>query len=445
MAAASSSGLSSVLAGGADTIVARASPPGRGALALVRVSGPAVGRVAHELCPELDMGQSWRAQLVHLVGERAIAIPYRAPRSYTGEDMLELMVHGSPFLVDCLLAACVRLGCRPATPGEFTRRAVANGKMDLLQAEGLRDLVAAETEWQARLARAQAGGALSRRLAALRQGLVELLARVEAVLDFAGEGVALDLDELEGRRRTLAGEVEDILAGAASGERIRDGVRIVILGPPNAGKSTLFNRLLRHERAIVAPHGGTTRDVLEAEVEIAGVSVVLVDTAGLGAGGDPVEGEGMRRALVAAAEAGAVLWLHPADAADPPPPAPPVAVPWLGLLSRADLAPERRDAGDERWQRLSLRTGEGWEGLGERLVALVLGRIADLGGENAVAARHGAHLERAAEHLRRVDLGEPELAAEDLRAALADLAGLTGEVGGEEVLDEVFATFCLGK
>ncbi len=443
MATASSSGLSSVLAGGADTIVARATPAGRGALAVIRLSGPACFRVGRALCAGLDESRSWHAQLVTIAGERAVAVPFRAPRTFTGEDMLELTVHGAPYLVRRLLETCLELGCRPADPGEFTRRAVANGKMDLLQAEGLRDLVAAETEWQARLARAQAGGELSRRMGRLRERLVDLLARVEAALDFAAQEIVIDHEDLERRRRGVMEELGALLAGAAVGERVREGLRLVILGPPNAGKSTLFNGLLRRERAIVAPHPGTTRDVLEAGIEVAGVPVVVVDTAGLGAGGDALEVEAQRRTRSAMATAGAVLWLHPADDPGRPEP-PPLQVPWIGVLSRADLAPARR-VEEPGWQRLSLTTGEGWEELSVRLEELALGGVADLGGEVAIAARHRVHLESAAGRLQELDLAAPELAAEDLRAALGALAELTGEVADGEVLEAVFATFCLGK
>lgn len=443
---ASSSAWSSDLSGGADTIVARATAAGPAALAVVRLSGPGVRRVAAALAPGVDFGRPWRARLVEIeraVGA-AVAIPYAAPRSYTGEDMLELMVHGSPFVVDALIEACLRAGARPAAPGEFTRRAVANGKMDLLQAEAVRDLVSAETAWQARNAREQLGGRLSERLAGLRDQLVELQARLEAALDFAEHGVDLEREDLEQRLAALRSRVAALLATSAAGERIRDGVRVVISGPPNSGKSTLFNTLLGSERAIVAPIPGTTRDVLEAELELAGLRVTLVDTAGLRPGGDAVEEEGVRRARAAAAGAGVVIELWPAGGERlvglEPHRAGGAVVP---VRSKWDLAVG--GSAGEGWLALSCVTGEGVDELRAHLARAVAGDTADLGGEVAIARRHRALLERAAGELESADLGAPELAAEAIRWAGRALAELIGEVQTDDVLDEVFASFCIGK
>jgi tRNA modification GTPase len=442
MVKASSSGWSSDLSGGADTIVARATAPGPAALAVVRLSGPGVRRIAGEISPAVDFGEPWRARLVAVdgVGGQAVAIAYAAPRSYTGEDLLELTVHGSAFVVSSLIERCVAAGARPASPGEFTRRAVANGKLDLVQAEAVRDLVGAETAWQARNAREQLDGMLSQRLASLRGELLELLARLEASLDFVDHGVEPNRDDLASRLARCREKLASLLATSAAGERIRDGVRVVIVGPPNSGKSTLFNTLLGTERAIVAPHPGTTRDVLEAELEISGLRVTLVDTAGLREAADPVEEEGVRRARAAVASATVVLELAPADGGSSVAGAPEETT-TLRVLSKADLP---HTAAADRLP-VSCTTGEGVDRLRAVLAETVAGGVPDLGGEVAISRRHRRGLERAAAELGSCDLDHPELGAESVRWAARELAELVGEAVTEDLLDEVFASFCIGK
>jgi tRNA modification GTPase len=401
-----------------------------------------VRRIAAQISPTADFGEPWRARLVAIdgLGEQAVAIPYSAPRSYTGEDMLELTVHGSPFVVRSLIDCCIAAGARPAEPGEFTRRAVANGKLDLVQAEAVRDLVEAETAWQARNAREQLSGTLSQRLAGLRGDLVELLARLEASLDFVDHGVELDRAEEASRLAACREGLAALLATAAAGERIRDGVRVVIVGPPNSGKSTLFNTLLGNQRAIVAPHPGTTRDVLEAELDIAGLRVTLVDTAGLCDAADPVEEEGVRRARAAAASASVVVELWPADGG-PGAPAGDGEVATIRVLSKADLP---HPAAADRLP-LSCATGAGVDPLRALLAETVARGVPDLGGEVAISHRHRRGLERAAAELGACDLAAPELAAESLRWAARELEALIGVVVTDELLDEVFASFCIGK
>ena len=450
MAKASSSGWSSALAGGADTIVARGSAAGPAALAVVRVSGPETRRIAAQVCPAVDFGHPWSARLVGLAlgegcaGEQAVAIPYATPASYTGEDMLELMVHGSPFVVSSVVDGLVAAGARPARPGEFTRRAVANGKIDLVQAEAVRDLVAAETAWQARNAREQLAGRLSRRLGSLRDQLIALAARLEASLDFAAQGVEVDPADLGVRLSECRQEVAALLATAAAGERIRDGVRVVISGPPNAGKSTLFNALLGSRRAIVAAAPGTTRDVLEAELELGGIKVTLVDTAGIRATADPVESEGVRRAEAAIAGAGVVVLLWEV-AGDETPPGPAGSGPVvIRVRSKADRAATGWRA-DDGWLAVSCVSGEGLEALRGLLEEAVSGRVPDLGGEVAIGRRHREALARAADELAVCDVEVPELAAESVRWAAAAVEELIGGVVTEDVLAEVFSSFCIGK
>jgi tRNA modification GTPase len=399
--------------------------------------------------PAFEFARPGRTSLVAIVGpggetiDRGVAVCSHAPRSATGEDMIELTVHGSPWVVRSTIDAFCAAGARPAGPGEFTRRAVANGKLDLVQAEAVRDLVAAETAWQARLARTQADGVLSDEFRALRETLLELASRLEAELDFSDR----DLPDDGGARRAAADRarrgVDRLLATAPAGHRVRDGVRVVILGPPNSGKSTLFNELVGQQRAIVSPHPGTTRDVLAAEIELAGIRVLLKDTAGVGDASDPIEREGVRRAVGAAAEADLVLRLWPVDGEpaagldDGP------TAETIDIRSKWDLAGDRPpDAG---WLPVSCVTGRGIDELVSAIGAAVAGEVADLGGAPAIAERHRRALVTARDELARLDDAAPELAAERVRAALDAVGELTGEVAGEDVLDAVFARFCIGK
>jgi tRNA modification GTPase len=450
MVKASSNGLSSDLAGGADTIVARATPAGRGALALIRVSGARAAACAARVCPDLSFEVGWKATLTNLRDaggealDRAVVTTFPGPRSYTGEDMLEITVHGSPFLVKAVIEAFVAAGARPAEAGEFTRRAVANGKMDLVQAEAVRDLVAADTAWQHRLARQQLAGTLSAQFKKLRAALGTLLASVEASLDYEAQGVAVPAGEIDGQLEECRGQLSALLATAATGERLRDGLRVVILGPPNSGKSTLFNYLAGTERAIVSPHPGTTRDLVETELDLGGVRIVVQDTAGLRAGGDEIEAEGHRRAQAAAAAAdlAIVLWAIGTDG-DSAPPEVPEELPAIRLRSKVDLCPGATITGD--WLGISCHSGEGLEEFRSELLRRVLGEVPDLGGAVAIAARHRRALEVAAAELNRCDVGLPETAAENVRWALRAVDALIGEVSIDDVLDEVYSSFCIGK
>jgi tRNA modification GTPase len=444
-----SNGWSSALAGGADTIVARSSAAGPCGLAVIRVSGGATRSIAAIVCPELDMDRGWRASLVDLVGgggdviDRAVALPFPKPRSYTGEDMLELMVHGSPWVVRTTLEALISAGGRQAEPGEFTRRAVANGKLDLVQAEAVNELAFAETAAQARMAQAQLSGSLSRDFAELKHELIALLADLEASLDFSHQEVPYDEEAVRGRRDRTVEMVRTLLATATAGRRVRDGVRVAIIGPANSGKSTLFNRLVGGERAIVSPHAGTTRDVVEAEFELAGVRVVLQDTAGLEESTDPVELEGIRRARGAAAEADAVILLWPVDGGTEPRFDEREGQPVLRIRSKTDL--DRDKSPDGGWTPLSCRSGTGLDHLRSALGRAVSAEVADLGGRVAIAERHRSALSYALSRLECGDFDAPELAVEAVREALEAPRELVGEVSTEEVLDRVFARFCLGK
>ncbi len=450
MVKASSSGLSSDLAGGADTIVARASPAGRGALALIRVSGTRTAECAAKVCQDLDFSGGWKVSLTTLRDaggedlDRGVVIAYPGPRSYTGEDMLEICVHGSPYLVDSVTKSFIAAGARPAEPGEFTRRAVANGKLDLVQAEAVADLIAADTAWQHRNAREQLAGALSEQFGRLRSSFITALGAAEASLDYEAQGVVVDPPELAAKLEACREQIRSLVATASAGARIRDGLRVVILGEPNAGKSTLFNRLCGSERAIVSPHPGTTRDVIEAELEIGGVRMVLHDTAGLRAGGDEVEAEGHRRAEAAAAAADLTVFLWAADS-DEEPEAPGIAhdLPVIRIRSKADLAPE--GAAGDGWLRLSSSTGEGMAAFRAALLRRAEHEIVDLGGSVAIAERHRRALQVAQAELESCEADAPEKVAESLRWALRTIDHLVGGIADDDVLDEVFGAFCVGK
>ena len=449
MAKDSSSGWSSALAGGADTVVARSSPAGRAGLAVIRVSGGSTRMLAAAVCSGLDMDLGWRAALVELRDadgipiDQAVALPYPAPRSYTGEDMLELMVHGSPWIVGATIDALIAAGGRQAEPGEFTRRAVANGKLDLVQAEAVNELTAAETAAQARMAQAQVSGSLSREFSGLKRALTDLLAGLEASLDFSHHEIPYDRRGTIAERERCLEQIRALLATATAGRRVREGVRVAIVGPANSGKSTLFNTLVGRERAIVSPHAGTTRDLVEAELEIAGVRVVLQDTAGLETSSDPVELEGIRRARGAAAEADAVIVMWPADRDGEPDVGEVEGQPMLRFRSKADLEPG--GDGPAGWVALSCRTGRGMDELGRALEGVVSAEVVDLGGHVAIAERHRYALEGAKTELEMGDFEVPELAAEAVRTALESVRELFGEVATEEILDRVFSSFCIGK
>ncbi len=453
MAGVFSSGWSCDLPGGVDTIVAPATAAGSAALAVIRVSGSGVGRVCELVCPTLDRSQERRAQLVTIRDpkgerlERGVVIPYLRPRSYTGEDLLEFIVHGSPYLVGEVVAACVCAGCRMAEPGEFTRRAVANGKMDLVQAEGVADLVRAQSREQARLARMLTEGELSAQLRSLHDGLVGLSARIEAAIDFVGQGIDLPVEEAGRLCQEWLAQADRLQRTGRAGERIRRGVRVVIAGPRNSGKSTLFNHLLQTERAIVGAAPGTTRDLLEAEVEIAGMQVFLVDTAGFGECDDPVEAEGMRRSRAAIAAADVVVLLEAVGEMA----APTVATDarCLKVLSKVDLLAEQSEATEqamaEGWLGVSVVSGAGLGEFHQALTRAVSPEVAELGGLGSVNLRQRLALERAIAEVRACPLDIPEVAAEGLRMAQREIAGLIGEISCEAVLDQVFGSFCLGK
>lgn len=436
----------------ADTIFALASGGGRGAVAVLRVSGDATGPIVAKLAGGLPPPR--RASLRRLrdpaggeVLDHAITLWLPGPASYTGEDSAEFHLHGGPAVVAAVSGALAALGARPAEAGEFTRRAFLNGRMDLTEAEGIADLIAAETEAQRRQALRQADGALARLYGTWSERLARLLAHQEAAIEFAEDGLPTDLDA---RARAGAGrlraEIAAHLADDRRGERLRDGLLVAILGAPNAGKSSLLNALAGREAAIVSARAGTTRDVVEVRMALAGVPVTLADTAGLREAADEIEQEGIRRARRRAEEADLVLAVF---AADVTPDAETLAWVKQGALvvaNKTDLAAPPAMIGGAAPLALSARTGVGLDALREAL-ADAARRLAGTG--NAALPtrpRHRAALTEAAGWLAEAERAVlPELGSEALRAALRALGRLTGRVGVEDILDIVFRDFCIGK
>jgi len=435
-----------------DTICAQASGAGRAAIAVIRISGPATGEVLRALCglPEARHAslRALRDPRTETALDRGLVLWFPAPASFTGEDMAELHVHGGRAVVASVLDAVLSIdGVRLAEPGEFASRAFENGKLDLTEVEGLADLINAETEAQARQALAQAGGSLGTLYEGWRAQLLRAQALTEAGLDFADEAdvtakVATGADAIVAE---LIGQVTPHLADRR-GERLRDGFRVVIVGAPNAGKSSLLNALARGDVAIVSEEAGTTRDIIEVHLDLDGLPVILTDTAGLREAGGKIEVEGIRRALARAQAADLVLWLIDAKkpVSAPPEPLARGRVPFLPVRNKIDLAPVSAAEGVS----LSAKTGEGIDTLVAELKTRAREALA-AGSESPVVsrARHRAELEAALAALRRsLEPGlAAELKAEELRAASLHLGRLTGSVDVEEVLGAIFSEFCIGK
>lgn len=432
-----------------DTIFALATPPGRGAIAILRLSGPATGPTLAALGADgLEARKAGLRRLIH-AGVRiddALVLWFPGPASYTGEDCAELHLHGGRAIVEAAAAALSGLGVRPAEPGEFTRRAFENGRLDLAQAEAVADLIDAETSAQAAQALGQLDGRLSETYAGFRRDLLSALALVEAEIDFPDEEVPDNLARSAGPLLDrLLSDIDAALAGARRGERVRDGYRIVLLGETNAGKSSLFNALVAREAAIVTPIAGTTRDVLDADLVIGGYAVTLSDTAGLRESQDPVEVEGVRRARERAASAELRVWvLGPDDGTDAPDG---VTADDLVVRTKADLGRAPLPSGRPGLT-VSVASGEGLAELHDWIAA----RLArDLSGGDFPAVTRERHRLRLTDARQAVEAARarldhsPEMAAEDLRRAAAALSRVTGQIGVEDVLGEVFATFCIGK
>ena len=444
-----------------DTIFALATAPGRSAVAVVRLSGPAVRDTLAALgARRLKPRSASLRSLVDGAGEtldRALVLWFPGPASYTGEDAAELHLHGGPAVVDAVMLALGRLGLRLAEPGEFTRRAFTNGKMDLGQAEGVADLVDAESRAQARQAMAQLDGALGDRYRRWRGALIGILARLEAAVDFPDEDLPAEVQAqaLEPIIR-LTDELSSALADGVRGRQVRDGYRVALVGAVNAGKSSLFNALVGRDAAIVTAVPGATRDVIEASIDLNGFRVLIADMAGLRESPDEVEAEGVRRARAWAEAADLRIWVVDRATQDDSWKEPLTLIRRtdIGLLNKADLATSiggARAVVAAGEIGLGLVDGELATGGADGLRVLLTQRVTqDLSGSDFTAttrARHVAHLRAAVGHLDRARamLAEPELAAEDVRLATRALAMVTGSIGVEDVLGDIFASFCIGK
>ena len=472
-----------------DTIVAPATPLGRSALAIVRIDGPhAIGilmSLSRTAAPAARL-----AVLAHLyvddeLLDECIAIRYEAPHSFTGNDLVELTLHGNPLLVERVIAACVALGARMAEPGEFTERAVLNGKMDLVQAESVADLINARTALQAKLSLSNLEGVLGRKAGAIRQILLEVISRLEAALDFSEEGYEfITRDDARARLERALQDVQSIADTYRRGRATTAGLSAVILGRPNAGKSTLLNRLVGSDRAIVTPVPGTTRDIVRETIEIGGLPVTLADTAGLRESADLVEGIGIERAREAARHADIVLYLVDAgvgltdedarerqaldgeellvytksDLADGPSPGasrhPLPASGARGTREEFGESPSPRVRGEggrrpDAGLLISAVTDHGIDELLRRLDALVRDRFA--APEGALVNERQLHAITECEAGLRVALSsidsglDEQMIVVDLYRAANALGVLTGAITREDILAEIFGKFCIGK
>lgn len=447
-----------------ETIAAIATAPGAGAIGIVRISGPAARAIAEGVLGAVPSPRV--AVLRDFLGEhgepldQGLALWFPGPGSFTGEDLLELQGHGGPRVLDLVLARVLVLGARLARPGEFTERAFLNGKLDLAQAEAIADLIQAATATQARLASRSLQGVFSRRVRALVDELTRLRVQIEATLDFPDEeldGIGVEVTACT----ALIEATEALLRGSQRGELIRDGLLIVIAGAPNAGKSSLLNALAGSEAAIVTAIPGTTRDLLRAEVQLDGLPLRLVDTAGLRAAADPIEQEGIRRARAEIAQADHVLLV--VDDSEPSDAEPgidgqhtgelPAGVPVTLLRNKVDRSgraigmTQRADGMIE--VACSALTGDGLEVLRDHLKA-VAGYQGPDGGDFLARRRHVDALRRARDQLEAARTlwaaqAPWELVAEELRQAQGVLGEITGEVTSEDLLGRIFSEFCLGK
>lgn len=451
----------------ADTIAALATPSGTGALALLRISGPDTRRIVAELSatpplPRMARHVDYRRRDGTLLDD-VIATFFQAPHSYTGEDAWEISCHGNPFIAQQILEDLFARGCRPAEPGEFTQRAFLSGRMDLSQAEAVMDVIHARSERALAAAQHQLRGGLGRRMNELVEALLGVLARIEAYIDFPEEDLPPeDRASVARELRRITAETERLLATSHYGELLRDGIKTVIVGAPNVGKSSLLNRLVGRDRALVSPEPGTTRDFIEERIVVGPHCLRIIDTAGLNPSPAPLEKLGMAKTLERMDEADLFLVVLDASAPGAEAPAelksrirPHVAI---TVLNKIDLvAPDALGAAPaissppDAVVRVSALSGAGLEELTTRIVQHADSLSAGPAGDTiAISARHAHALAEARESLRaaaaKLQGAEPvELLASDLRGVLAAFGTIIGKVDNERMLDQLFASFCIGK
>jgi tRNA modification GTPase len=449
-----------------DTVAAISTPSGRGGIGIVRLSGPEASSIAVQLVSlrhSLEHGRARVADVLDGLSETAERIDeavvtfFAAPNSYTGEDIVEIAAHGSPVVLDLLLRRALELGARLAEPGEFTQRAFLSGRMDLTQAEAVRDLIDAQTLTQARQAASQMGGALSRRVAPVKQSLIELVALLEAGIDFAEDDVDVTGEQEIARRiDALKEPLIALEASFARGRVVHDGLTLAIVGRPNAGKSSLFNRLVERDRAIVTATPGTTRDLVSERISLDGIPLELVDTAGLREGIEEAEKLGIARSREALADAAVVLIVL--DATQPLNEEEHRLIemsegrPTIIAINKSDLATEKalsHETGSIPTLPTSALTGEGIQTLRERILTLVTGGAsAEVGMLTSI--RHHQAITTALSALNdaaQANLGSipHEMILLDLYRALWALDSLTGQTTSDDILNLIFSTFCIGK
>jgi len=455
-----------------ETIAALATPPGEGALAVIRISGPQSIVVADAVfqgtkSPSIIQERNLAfGRIIDAKGEvidEVLLTVFKNPRSYTGEDLVEISGHGGSFVASRVLAAVLEAGARMARPGEFTERAFLNGKLDLTQAEAVMDLISAGTPRAARAAAAQLEGRLGKEIHALRGELLECVAHLEAFIDFPEEGIDPESGvALRHRMEKILERLANLLATADEGRLLREGITLALCGAPNAGKSSLLNRLLGAERAIVNETPGTTRDTIEERASLGGYPFRVIDTAGLRETVDAVEQEGVRRARYAAEQAD--LRIHLVDASlltDATTIPAPLFDDEILVYNKRDLLADRDRVALPGGIVISCRTGEGIDSLIQTIISKVTGHSKGENGEKgvngetvqdgaAINARHQGCLKRASSSLgTAMDLlgagDPPELVAVELRTALGAVGEVVGEAGTEEILGKIFSSFCIGK
>ncbi len=440
----------------AETIAAISTPAGEGAIALVRIAGVNAIPIADDIFRGAQSPSQFTSDTQHLgeivengsVIDQVVLSVHRAPNSYTGEDLVEISCHGGVLVTAKVLDVCLRAGARAARPGEFTQRAYLNGKIDLTQAEAVIDVIRAHSDLALRSATEQLAGKLGEEFRALHRELIETLAHVEAGMDFPEEGISPDDDAaVRSRLEKLRGRIDQLSATAQTGRVLREGVRVVIFGATNAGKSSLLNRMLGIERAIVSDTHGTTRDTIEERVNLRGVALRLFDTAGLRPPENAIEREGMDRTHRSLALAD--LRLHIADGNTTRPGDFATDGNELLVLNKSDL-PEHEDWKATAAIRISCKTGDGIAELEEAIFQQIGGAKLAAESSRAINARHAAELRRAGEAIERalatLDAGgTPEMFAVDLREAQHAFDELLGATDDEAIRDAIFSQFCIGK
>ncbi|MEM1080146.1 MAG: tRNA uridine-5-carboxymethylaminomethyl(34) synthesis GTPase MnmE [Pseudomonadota bacterium] len=437
-----------------DTICAVATPPGRGGIGVVRLSGPDAWAIGQTLTGRRPQART--ALLVDVRGndeqriDQGLMVSFAAPHSFTGEHVVELQLHGSPVLLEQVVRTAVAAGARRAEPGEFSQRAYLNDKIDLAQAEAIADLIDAATEHAARAAQRSLEGVFSERVHALAEAMTRLRVWVEAALDFPDEDIDFLADgQVLASVDELIEQTQQLLRVAEAGRILTDGIRVAIVGKPNAGKSSLFNALVQRNSAIVTDRPGTTRDVLRETIQLGGVPAVLADTAGLRETEDVVELEGVKRAQAELQAADLVLWVVDATEADADRVSlPAVSAPVIRVDNKMDRLDRPPVAEPDRIA-ISALTGAGLAQLDEAVQRL-LGIEVESGRECSARARHIEHIQTALVHVQtgRTELAETqsgELLAEELSRAATALGDITGQVHSDELLGTIFSSFCIGK